>query len=62
MFIPGNYDGYIVTAVYYIDTNDVVIRSKLSKIRKSGTTVIILHHYDLDKVFHLFEMVSQIYI
>ena len=47
VFIPGTFDSYKATAVHYINTNDVVMRSKLSKIRKSGTTVIVLYHYDL---------------
>ena len=55
--MPGSSDSYIVTAVYYTDTNDMIMRSRLSKIRKSGTTVIILHHYDLDEVLQIFKMV-----
>ena len=57
LFMPGYSNNYIVTAVYYTDTSDMVMRSKLSKIRKSSTTVIILHHYDLDEVLHIFKMV-----
>ena len=62
VFIPGTFDSYKATAVHYINTNDVVMRSKLSKIRKSGTTIIVLHHYDLDKVLQIFKMVSHRYI
>ena len=59
MFIPDSSNSYIVTAVYYIDgTSDVVMRSKLRKIRRSGTTIIIFHHYDLDEVLHIFKMVA----
>ena len=58
VFIPGSSNSYIVTAVYYIDTSDVVMRSKLRKIRRSGTTIIIFHHYDLDEVLHIFKMVA----
>ena len=55
--MPGSSTSYRVTAVYYIDTSDVVMRSKLIKIRQSSTNVIILHHYDLDEVLRIFIMV-----
>ena len=58
LFMPGSSNSYIVTAVYYTDTSDMVMRSKLKKIRKSSTIVIILHHYDLDEVLHIFKMVK----
>jgi len=57
--MPDSFTGYKVTAVYYIDTDDVVMRSKLIKIKQSGTSVIILHHYNLDEVLHIFKMVQR---
>ena len=55
--MPGSSTSYRVTAVYYIDNSDIVMKSKLIKIRQSGTAVIILHHYDLDEILHIFKMV-----
>ena len=55
--MPGSSTSYGVTAVYYIDTSETVMKSKLIKIRQSGTGVIILHHYDLDEILHIFKMV-----
>ena len=45
--------------MYYIDTSDIVIRSKLIKIKQSDATVIVLHHYDLDEVLDIFKMVKE---
>ena len=59
LFIPDSSTSYRVNAVYYIDTSDIVIRSKLIKIKQSGATVLILHHYDLDEVLNIFEMVKE---
>ena len=55
--MPGSSTSYGVTAVYYTDTSDTVMKSKLIKMRQSGTAVIILHHYDLDEILHIFKMV-----
>ena len=59
LFLPDSPINYKVTAVYYIDTNDVVVRSRLIKIREDDdVTVIILHHYDLNEVLQIFKMVA----
>ena len=58
LFLPDSPSNYTVTAVYYIDTSDVVVRSKLIKIREDhDVIVIILHHYDPEKVSQIFKMV-----
>ena len=58
LFMPGSSDSYKVAAVYHIDTSEAVVRSRLIKIRKcDDISVIVLHHYDFDKVLHIFEMV-----
>ena len=60
VFIPDPLISYKVAAVYYIDTRDPVVRSKLIKIRQDDDVhVIILHHYDFDKVSHIFKMVDN---
>lgn len=55
--MPGSSTSYKVTAVYYTDTNDLAMKSKLIKIQQSGTSVIILHHYNLDEVLKILKMV-----
>ena len=60
LFMPGSSESYKVAAVYHIDTSEAVVRSRLIKIRKcDDVSVIVLHHYDLDKVLHIFEMVES---
>ena len=57
--MPDSLISYKVAAVHYIDTSDAVVRSKLLKIRRDDDVhVIILHHYDFDKVLHIFKMVT----
>ena len=57
--MPAASTSYRVTAVYYIDTNLMLMKSKLVKIRQSGTSVIILHHHDLNGVLHVFKIVCS---
>ena len=57
--IPDSPTSYRVNAVYYIDTSDIIIRSKLIKIKQSDATIIVLHHYDLDDVLNIFKMVKE---
>ena len=45
--------------MYYIDTSDIIIRSKLIKIKQSDATIIVFHHYDLDEVLNIFKMVKE---
>ena len=49
--------GYKVAAVYHIDTSDTLVRLRLMKIKQEVFSIIVLHHYDVDKVLHIFEMV-----
>ena len=61
LFLPDSPINYRVTAVCYIDTSDVVVRSRLIKIREDDdVTVIILHHYDLNKVLQIFKLVALV--
>ena len=62
LFIPDSSTSYRVNGVYYIDTSDIVIRSKLIKIKQSDATIIVLHHYDLDEVLNIFKMVRRIFL
>ena len=62
LFIPDSSTSYRVNGVYYIDTSDIVIRSKLIKIKQSDATIIVLHHYDLDEVLNIFKMVKRIFL
>ena len=62
LFIPASSTGYRVTAVYYMDGCDTVVRSKLIKMKQSDTTVIVFHHYDLHQVLCVFKMVKSSYI
>ena len=57
LFMPDSSDSYKVAAVYNIDTSDTLVRSRLIKIKREVFSIIILHHYDMDKVLHIFEMV-----
>ena len=57
--MPDPSISYKVAAVYHIDTSDTVMRSRLIKIREEAFSVIILHHYDVDKALHIFEMVPM---
>ena len=50
-------DSYKVAAVYHIDTSDTLVRLRLMKIKQEVFSIIILYHYDVDKVLHIFEMV-----
>ena len=59
LFMPDSLISYKVAAVYHIDTTDTVLRSRLIKLRQDDVSVIILHHYDLDKTLHIFKMVLQ---
>ena len=56
--MPGSSTSYRVAAVYYTDNSDVAMRSKLVKVKQSEISVIILHHYNVDEVLHIFTMVS----
>jgi len=58
--MPSLSTSYRVAAVYYTDDSDVVMRSKLVKIKQSEISVIILHHFDVDEVLHIFTMVSKV--
>ena len=58
--MPDSLNSYRVAAVYHIDTSDAVVRSRLIKIKQSDVSVIILHHYNLDDVLHIFKMVESI--
>lgn len=60
LFLPHSSGRYKVAAVYYIDTTDAVLRSKLIKLRQNDVSVIILHHHSLDKVLHIFRLVQAI--
>jgi len=60
--MPDSLPKYKVSAVYYIDTSDAVVRSRLIKIRQNDVFVIILHHYNLDEVLHIFKMVLEVII
>ena len=56
--MPGS-SNYKIAAVYHIDTNEAVVRSRLIKIRQDDdVSIIVLHHYDLDKVLHIYKMVQ----
>ena len=56
MFMLGS-SSYKVAAVYHIDTSEAVVRSRLKKLRQEIFSIIVLHHYNVDKVLHIFEMV-----
>ena len=59
LFLPDSFS-YRVAAVYNIDTSDVIVRSRLIKIRQDGdVSVIVLHHYDLDVVLRIFKIVCM---
>ena len=58
--MPAASTSYRVTAVYYIDTDHMLMKSKLAKIKQSGTSIIILHHHDLDEVLHIFRIVCNL--
>ena len=56
--MPDPSISYKVGAVYHIDTSDTVMRSRLVKLRQDDSvSIIIVHHYDLDKVLGTFKMV-----
>ena len=57
LFMPDSSDSYKVAAVYHIDTSDTLVRSRLIKIKREVFLIIILYHYDMDKVLHIFETV-----
>ena len=61
LFLPAadSSPSYRVAAVYYTDTSDAIIRSKLIRIRQNDIPVIIFHHYNIEKVLHIFEMVQN---
>ena len=62
LFIPATSADYRVTAVYYMDGCDMVVRSKLIKMRQSDTAVIVFYHYDLHKVLCVFKMVKSSFV
>ena len=58
LFLPDSLNSYKLAAVYHIDTSDAVVRSRLIRIRQDDdVSVIILHHYNLDEVLHIFKIV-----
>jgi len=60
--MPGSSASYKVAAVYYTDDSDLVMRSRLAKIKQAGISVIILYHYDVDEVLHIFAVVSKLLV
>jgi len=60
--MPGSSTSYEVAAVYYTGDGDVAMRSRLVKIKQTGVSVIILHHYDVDEVLHIFALVSKLQV
>ena len=58
--MPAASNGYRVTVVYYIESNYILMKSKLIKIRQSDTSIIILHHHDLDEVLRIFRIVCNL--
>jgi len=58
LFMPGLSTSYRLVAVYYIDVSDVIMRSKLVKIKQSEISFIIVHHHNINEVLHIFTMVS----
>ena len=57
--MPDPVMSYKVSAVYYMDTSETIMRSKLIKIAQEDVSVIVLHHYSLDVVLQIFEMVAS---